>query len=385
MNILSSNIISRVKALFAGLGVVSLCFAQPRMVNPSTPLPHEEKVVTLLESSNFKSVIDGKETDLYTITNGVVTAQITNYGGFIVSLVSPDKYGNNANIVTRYNKIGEYQRYNLGRVGPALGRFANRIANAQFTLDGEVYNLTKNNGQNILHSGLKGFDHTVWDVVSNNDSTLVLSCVSADGTDGFPGNLTTTLTYSLTYDNGLSIKYEATTDKPTVVNLSNHAYFNLDGIGVGDILDHILTINADKITEASRDGIPTGKFVDVENTLYDFRKGCRIGDRQMDMKGFRWGQKVEIPEGKVMNYDNNFCLSHATDAVEKVATLHSPKSGRTLEVWNNHPGLQVYSGARTAIALESQMYPDSPNHNEFPSTVLRPGQTYSHTCIYKIY
>lgn len=341
-------------------------------------------IAQMLEASNFQTTIDGKQTDLYTITNGRISAQITNYGGFIVSLNSPDKDGNEANIVTHYNNIEEYQRYNIGRVGPALGRFANRIAKAQFSLDGNVYTLTKNNGENILHSGLKGFDHTVWDVVSKNDSSLVLTCISPDGTDGFPGNLTTTLTYSITSDNGLCINYVATTDKPTVVNLSNHAYFNLDGAGTGDILNHVLTINADKITEVARDGIPTGTLLNVENTVYDFRNSCRIGERQMDMKGFRWGQKVEIPEGMVMNYDNNFCLNHSSDGVEKVATLYSPLSGRTLEVWNNHPGLQVYTGARTAIALESQMYPDSPNHPEFPSTVLRPGETYTHTCIYKL-
>lgn len=344
-----------------------------------------EKVVPLMDAAAFRSTIDGKPTDLYTISNGTVTAQITNYGGFIVSLVSPDKDGNYANIVTHYDKISDYEHYNLGFAGPALGRYANRIANAQFTLDKKVYTLTKNNGQNILHSGLKGFDHTVWDVVSLSDSSLVLSCVSPDGTDGFPGTLTTTLTYSITSDNGLAIEYSSVTDKPTVVNLSNHAYFNLDGVGAGDILDHILTINADKITDADNAGIPSGKFIDVDGTPYDFRKGCRIGQRQMNTAGLRWGQKVDIPDGMVMNYDNNFCLNHSSRGVEKVASLYSPKSGRTLEVWNDHPGLQVYSGARTAIALESQMYPDSPNHKEFPSTVLRPGEKYTHTCIYKIH
>lgn len=347
-----------------------------------------EKLLTVktvkpqMNAALFKGVIDGKETALYTITNGSVTAQITNFGGFIVSLTSPDKDGNYTNVVTHYNNIKEYQNYNLSRVGPALGRFANRIAKAQFTLDGKEFNLTKNNGENILHSGKNGFDNTVWDVASHDPSKLVLSCISPDGTDGFPGTLTTTLTYSIDKDGGLRIEYEATTDKPTVVNLSNHTYFNLDGIGEGDIMDHVLTVNANEITETSRDGIPTGKLLKVDGTPYDFRNASRIGDRQMNMTGFRWGQKIEIPEGKVMNYDNNFCVSHKSEGIEKVATLYSPLSGRTLEVWNDHPGLQVYTGARTAIALESQMYPDSPNHPEFPSTVLRPGETYRHTCIY---
>lgn len=343
-------------------------------------------VLPTVDASAFKATIDGKAVDLYTLSNGKVTVQITNYGGFIVSMLAPDRVGNYTNIVTHYNSIGEYQKYNLGMVGPALGRFANRIANAKFTLDGKEYNLTKNSREHILHGGNKGFDHVVWDVVSSDSKKLVLKCVLPDGADGFPGNLTTVLTYSLTDDNGLSIAYEATTDKPTVVNLSNHSYFNLNGTGVGDIMNHTLSVNADKITEASQDGIPTGKFLDVAGTPYDFRNDCRIGDRQMQFKGgfFPFGQRIEIPEGKVMQYDNNFCVTHKGKAVEKVATLYSPESGRVLEVWNDHPGLQVYTGARTAIALESQMYPDSPNHKEFPSTVLRPKQKYTHTCIYKM-
>ena len=344
-------------------------------------------VIPTLDASAFKTTIDGKAVDLYTLSNDKVTVQVTNYGGFVVSMLAPDRNGNYTNIVTHYNNIREYQNFNLGMVGPALGRFANRIANAKFTLDGKEYNLTKNAREHILHGGNKGFDHVVWDVVSSDSKKLVLKCVLPDGADGFPGNLTTTLTYSLTDDNGLSIAYEATTDKPTVVNLSNHSYFNLNGTGVGDIMNHTLYVEADKITETTQDGIPTGKFLDVAGTAYDFKSGCRIGDRQMQFKGgfFPFGQKIEIPEGKVMQYDNNFCVTHkAKKGVEKVASLYSPESGRVLEVWNDHPGLQVYTGARSAIALESQMYPDSPNHKEFPSTVLRPKQKYTHTCIYKM-
>ena len=344
-------------------------------------------VIPTLDASAFKTTIDGKAVDLYTLSNDKVTVQVTNYGGFVVSMLAPDRNGNYTNIVTHYNNIREYQNFNLGMVGPALGRFANRIANAKFTLDGKEYNLTKNAREHILHGGNKGFDHVVWDVVSSDSKKLVLKCVLPDGADGFPGNLTTTLTYSLTDDNGLSIAYEATTDKPTVVNLSNHSYFNLNGTGVGDIMNHTLYVEADKITETTQDGIPTGKFLDVAGTAYDFKSGCRIGDRQMQFKGgfFPFGQRIEIPEGKVMQYDNNFCVTHkAKKSVEKVASLYSPESGRVLEVWNDHPGLQVYTGARSAIALESQMYPDSPNHKEFPSTVLRPKQKYTHTCIYKM-
>lgn len=338
--------------------------------------------IPFIDAAPFDTIIDGKKVALYTISNGKVAAQITNYGGFVVGLFAPDKDGAYANLVTGYPTIHSYPRYNLGMVGPALGRFANRIANARFVLNGETYNVTKNSGQHILHGGNKGFDHTVWNVDEVKKDKIVMSCVLADGLDGFPGNLSTQLTYSIE-DNGLSISYEATTDKSTVVNLSNHSYFNLNGAGNGDILGHFLTINADYITETDRGNIPTGKVYPVEGSAYDFRQPVKIGDRQIQMSGFMFGQRPEVPEGKVMQYDNNFCVIHPKNKIEKVATLYSPESGRCMEVWNNHPGLQVYTGARRAIALESQMYPDSPNQPTFPSTVLEPGQVYKHTCIYK--
>lgn len=347
----------------------------------------EAKVtIPVVDAAPYDTIIDGKKVALYTITNGKIAAQITNYGGFIVTLFAPDKDGNYTNLVTNYPNIHQYPRANVGMVGPALGRFANRIANAKFTLDGTEYQVTRNSGQHILHGGTKDFSHTVWTVKKATKNALVLTCVLADGLDGFPGNLTTTLTYSITKDNGLSISYEATTDKATVVNMSNHTYFNLNGITAqGDILGHFLTINSNQITEADRGNIPTGNFLSVEGTPYDFRNATKIGDRQVASQGgFGWGRRQEIPEGKVANYDNNFCLVHSdSKKIEKVATLYSPESGRKMEVWNNHPGLQVYTGSRRAIALESQMYPDSPNHSNFPSTTLRPGEKYTHTCIYK--
>ena len=344
----------------------------------------------LLPTAPYDTIIDGQKVALYTIQKGKVAAQITNYGGFVVSLFSPDKNGEYANLVNHYDNIKQYFNYNMGMVGPALGRYANRIANGKFKLDGVEYNITKNSGQHTLHGGAKGFDHTVWTVVKAKKDKLILSCVLPDGLDGFPGTLTTTLTYSITKDGGLQISYEATTDKATVVNLSNHTYFNLDGSGNGDIMDHELMINAAFITETDRSNIPTGDLGMVEGSPYDFQKPVRIGDRQyapQPGQGGRggFGGFGQVPEGMVRNYDNNFCLIHEQQGkVEKVATLYSPKSGRFMEVWNNHPGLQVYTGARTAIALESQMYPDSPNHDFFPSTVLRPGEKYQHTIIYKL-
>ena len=344
----------------------------------------------LIDKAPYDTIIDGQKVALYTIQKGKVAAQIINYGGFVVGLYAPDKNGEYANLVNHYDNIKQYFNYNMGMIGPALGRYANRIANGKFTLDGVEYNITKNSGQHTLHGGAKGFDHTVWTVVKAKKDKLILKCVLPDGLDGFPGTLTTILTYSITKDGGLQISYEATTDKATVVNLSNHTYFNLDGAGNGDIMDHELMINAAFITETDRSNIPTGDYGVVDGTPYDFQKPVRIGDRQYSPapgQGGRggFGGFGQVPEGMVRNYDNNFCLIHEQQGkVEKVATLYSPKSGRFMEVWNNHPGLQVYTGARTAIALESQMYPDSPNHEFFPSTVLRPGEKYQHTIIYKL-
>ena len=345
----------------------------------------------LLPSAPYDTIIDGQKVALYTIQKGKVAAQIINYGGFVVGLYSPDKNGEYANLVTHYDDIHQYMRYNMGMIGPALGRYANRIANGKFTLDGVEYNITKNSGQHTLHGGAKGFDHTAWKVVKAKKNKLVLSCVLPDGLDGFPGTLTTTLTYSITKDGGLQINYVATTDKATVVNLSNHTYFNLDGAGNGDIMDHELMINAAFITETDRSNIPTGDYGLVDGSPYDFQKPVRIGDRQYSPapaqggRGGFGGFGGQVPEGMVRSFDNNFCLVHEQQGkVEKVATLYSPKSGRFMEVWNNHPGLQVFTGARTAIALESQMFPDSPNHDSFPSTTLRPGEKYQHTVIYKL-
>ena len=370
----------RIFKLFA-LGAVLFCCMSASAAKPKFPL---------LPTAPYDTIIDGQKVALYTIQKGKVAAQITNYGGFVVSLFSPDKNGEYANLVNHYDNIKQYFNYNMGMVGPALGRYANRIANGKFKLDGVEYNITKNSGQHTLHGGAKGFDHTVWTVVKAKKDKLILSCVLPDGLDGFPGTLTTTLTYSITKDGGLQISYEATTDKATVVNLSNHTYFNLDGSGNGDIMDHELMINAAFITETDRSNIPTGDLGMVDGSPYDFQKPVRIGDRQyapQPGQGGRggFGGFGQVPEGMVRNYDNNFCLIHNEQGkVEKVATLYSPKSGRFMEVWNNHPGLQVYTGARTAIALESQMYPDSPNHDFFPSTVLRPGEKYQHTVIYKL-
>ena len=342
----------------------------------------------LLDPSAFETVIDGKPVALHTLTNGRIYAQVTNYCGYIVGLFAPDRDGRYENVVGHNDNIQQYQSFSRNPTGPALGRYANRIGNAHFTLDGVEYNVTKNDRQNMLHGGSKGFDHTVWDVVEVTDRAAVYRCVLEDGLDGFPGNLTTYLTFSVTDDDGLSIDFKATTDKVTVCSLSHHAYINLDGFGEGsDILGHVLRVDADTMTETDATLIPTGRILPVEGTLCDFRREVRIGDRQAAMPAGRpapGAPAPRIPEGMVRSFDQNFCLNHTGEGkVEPVATLYSPASGRVMEVLNNHPGLQVYTGNRRAIALESQMFPDSPNHPEFPSTTLRPGETYHHTVVYR--
>lgn len=372
INVLKSSVVLCAAAL---LGLLSSCGDKPVPGN-------------LLDASAFETTIDGKPVSLYTITNGTVTAQITNYCGYIVGIYTPDSNGFYDNIVSGYDSIDQYQSMGSKPVGTALGRYANRIANASFTLDGVEYQITRNNGQHTLHGGNEGLGHIVWDVDKVAKDKVVMSSLLADGSDGFPGNFKTILTFSITKDNALSIDYEATTDKPTVCNLSHHVYFNLEGPDSPSVLDHILTLNSDSITEVDATLIPTGTILPVDGTAFDFRSGVRIGDRQMapmPRGSFAPGAPMpEVPEGMVRSYDQNFCLNHTEDgAVELVASLYSPKTGRFMEVLNNRPGLQVFTGRTTAIALESQNYPDAPNHPDFPSAVLRPGETYHHNIVYR--
>jgi aldose 1-epimerase len=343
----------------------------------------------LLDKADFETEIDGKPVSLYTITNGRITAQITNLAGYIVGIWTPDKDGNYTNVVGHNDNIQQYRGFSRNPVGAALGRYANRIGNATFTLDGVTYNTTRNNGAHTLHGGTAGFDRTVWDVEEASENTLVLSCTLADSLDGFPGTLKTFLTFSVTEDDGVSIDYRATTDKPTVCNLSHHVYFNLDGFPAENVLGHVIRIDADTMTEMDATLIPTGKILPVEGTPFDFRRPVLLSERQVAPAArgafVPGAQLPPVPEGMVRSFDQNFCLNHGVTAQpELAATVYSPASGRVMEVLNDKPGLQFYTGGRTALALESQLYPDALNHPAFPgSSVLRPGETYRHTVIYR--
>ena len=349
----------------------------------------------LLDASAFSTEVDNKPVALYTLESGNgLYMQVTNLGGRVVSLFAPDKTGKYEDVVLGFNNINSYL-HNPGEryLGPVVGRYANRIARGQFMLDGVTYQLPLNNNGQTLHGGLTGLDMVAWNVDEVTDNEIKMSYVSPDGTDGFPGNLTVRMTYTLTPQNEFKIHYEATTDKPTVVNLSHHGLFNLKGEGNGTILDHVVTLNASHITPVDSVLIPTGEIAPVEGTPFDFRTPHAIGER-IDADN----QQLKNARG----YDHNWVVDRKTaNEVEWVATVEEPASGRVMEVWSDQPGVQFYTGNffdgkvtgkygrtqnfREALALETQKFPDSPNHPNFPSTRLNPGETYTQTCIYKFY
>ena len=365
--------------ILLGMSLLAACGVQ------KTELP-------LLPEEAFQTTVDGKPVALYTLHAGDITMQVTNYGARVVSLWTPDREGRYEDIVLGYENIGRYID-NTGErfLGAVVGPYANRIAKGRFTLDGAEYTLPLNNNGQTLHGGLKGVDRVVWDVVSATDDKLVLHYLHPDGQDGFPGNLDIEMTYSLTPDNEFRVDYKATTDKPTVANFSHHPFFNLKGEGNGTVLDNVLTINASHTTPVDSVLIPTGQIAPVEGTPFDFREPHAIGERiGADNEQLRNGA----------GYDHNWVIDRKTPSgIEQAATVWEPASGRTIEVLSDQPGLQVYSGNffdgtsigkygkpqryRESLALETQKYPDSPNHDNFPSTVLRPGEEYTQVCIYR--
>ena len=354
----------------------------------------EQSALNLMKAEDFAATIDGKQVGLYTLTNGTITMQVTNFGGRVVSLWTPDRDGNMEDIVLGYDKLDRYVN-NTGErfLGAPVGRVANRINKGEFELDGVKYNVPQNSNGHALHGGNKGIDMVVWDVeyVADNAITLVLH--SKDGEDGFPGNLDITMTYTLTPENEFEVTYHAKTDKKTVVNLSHHSFFNLKGEGNGTIEDHILTIKADKITPTDAGLIPTGELLAVDGTPFDFREPHAIGERI-------GADDVQLKNGG--GYDMNWVLSREDNGqVETVATLYEPQSGRAMDVATDQVALQFYSGNffdgkyagkygrpikyRESVALETQKHPDAINHSNFPSIVLNPDEVYTHVCIYKFY
>jgi len=343
--------------------------------------------------SSFGKTPEGQAVDLYVLTNkNGMEVSISTYGGAVVSIKVPDRNGKIGDVVLGYDSVEGYinDRANLGVL---VGRYANRIGHAQFSLDGKTYTLAKNNGENSLHGGVKGFGKVLWkarEASTKDEQRLELWYLSKDGEEGFPGNLEVRVVYTLTDADALQIAYSATTDKTTVVNLTNHSYFNLAGPGSGDILGHVLTIEADKFTPVDSGLIPTGELRDVTGTPLDFRKATAIGARieQND-------EQLRLGGG----YDHNFVLQRKGKSVLSLAArVVEPTTGRVLEVWTTEPGIQLYTGnfldgfqgkggahypKRSAFCLETQHFPDSPNQPKFPSVVLKPGQSYHTITKYK--
>lgn len=348
--------------------------------------------LNLMKAEDFRTTVDGKATDLYTIKNGDLTMQVTNFGARVVSLWMPDREGKMADIVLGYQNIDHYINNGGERfLGSVVGRVANRIGNGKFTLDGVEYTTPQNNNGQTLHGGLKGVDMVVWDVVEATENSLHLTYTAPDGQDGFPGNLTINMTYTLTENNEFKVTYSATTDKTTPVNLSHHSFFNLKGEAGGTITDNILQIDADHITPTDANLIPTGELLPVEATPFDFRTPHAIGD-MID------ADNEQLKNGR--GYDMNWVLNRPNNGeVVKVMSIYDPQSGRGFEVYTDQIALQFYSGNffdgsyngkygkplsfRESVVFETQKYPDAVNHPHFPSVILQPGEEYVHTCIYK--
>ena len=351
------------------------------------------EVLQMIEKKLFGKLSDGSEIFAYTLKNqNGMTAEIINYGAIVVSLTAPDRNGKFEDIVLGYDNIDSYVKDN-NYFGAIVGRYGNRIGKGKFMLEGKDYQLTINNGENHLHGGKAGFSKKVWSaepIESANDPALRLTYVSKDGEEGYPGTVTITVVYTLTKNNELKIEYTGTTDKTTIFNPTHHSYFNLSGNMNTTILDHELWINADKITPVDNSLITTGEFADVANTPMDFRSPKKVGKEiNADFEQLKFG----------LGYDHNWVINGYNKKANKIASLYEAGSGRFMEVYSNQPGVQFYSGNfldgtatgkkgvkyqhRSALCLEAQCFPDSPNKPQFPSVILKPGEVYQQTTIYK--
>ncbi len=346
----------------------------------------------LADKKNFDTAIGGKKVGLYILKNKGIKAAVTNYGGRLVNLLIDGKDGKPVDVIVGPGTLKQFQDSKEPYFGATIGRYGNRIAKGKFKLEGKEYSIPTNNGQNTLHGGINGFQSVVWDAQQPSDSVLVLNYLSKDGEEGFPGNLNVQVTYTLKSDTAMEIDYRATTDKPTVCNLTNHGFYNLNGYASGSIYGHVLQINAKEYTPVDSTLIPLGKNETVSSTPFDFTKPQAIGARVDD------SSNIQLKNGA--GYDHNFVLDKKeNDSLREAAFVKGDKSGISMTIYTEEPGLQFYSGNfmtslnavkgggkdehRTAIALEPQHFPDSPNQPQFPTTELKPGQVYKTSSIYK--
>lgn len=349
-----------------------------------------EKTASGLEPANFRTEVDGKQTDLFVLKNkNGMEVCITNFGGRIVSVMVPDKDGVMRDVVLGFDSIQDYIKF-PSDFDATIGRYANRINQGKITVDGVEYQLPRNNYGHCLHGGPKGYQYQVFDARQLSNQVLELTYLSKDGEEGFPGNLTCKVTFSLTDDDAIDIRYSAETDRTTVVNMTNHSYFNLDGDPSKSNLDYLLTIDADAYTPVDSTFMTTGEIVSVEGTDMDFRTPTAVGARiDNDFE--------QLKNGK--GYDHNWVLNTKGDITRPCATLESPVTGIVLDVYTNEPGIQIYAGnfldgtltgkkgivygRRASVCLETQKYPDTPNKPEWPSALLKPGEKYDSHCIYR--
>lgn len=376
------------KLAFVLLTVISAIGCRHNIPGASLNSPSGNRKGTIQEN-DFNKVIDGKKVRLYTLRNRGIIAMVTNYGGRLVSLLIRGKNNEVVDVVAGFPNIEGYQKSTVPYFGATIGRYANRIAGGRFSLDGKEYSLFINKKPNTLHGGKKGFHDVVWDATQPNGQTVELSYFSRDMEEGFPGNLKVKVTYELTDYGALKISYEASTDKKTVINLTNHTFFNLNGEASGTILNHFLKINAASYTPVDSTLIPTGKIASVRGTPFDFTKGATIGSR-INVAD----EQLRLGKG----YDINFVLN-PHDVRQPMATVIGDKSNIRMDIYTDQPGLQFYSGNfmksrnvmkgghrddfRTAFVIEPQHFPDSPNNPDFPSTVLAPSMKYRSESVYK--